>query len=151
MLYFYEGSKRAFSKANFECKFKRYNRSTSSDVCIMSSDECRNWAKAFLVVGHAVKACLSLRTMLQEEIMDRIQSGAGSLHIYSAKLPKFLSTSPFSFYQLHVTLLNFTEHVRLRLIVDGSTVVAYLPMSYLNSGFVSSQRIKQVRNVAILR
>lgn len=53
-------------------------------------------------------------------------------------------------YPVHLTLLNFTEHVRRRLTVSGSRVAAHILVSYENSGSTTTQRIKRFMNLATL-
>lgn len=55
----------------------------------MSSDQCRNWDKAFFVDEYVDKTSLNASTVWEEEIEDGVQSATVCLEIYSDKLQTF--------------------------------------------------------------
>ena len=62
------------------------------------------------------------------------QSFAGMVQLYSDKSRTSLKESSFQFYPLHVNMLNFSEQYRRHCIVEGMTVVAFLPIKFYSCG-----------------
>lgn len=57
-------------------------------------------------------------------------SHLGDVFRFSAISLKCLKAGSFSFYLLHVTLLNYSEEQRRRHILSGRTISAYLVVSF---------------------
>lgn len=64
----------------------------------------------------------------------REKSFAGMVQLYSDKSRTSLKESSFQFYPMHVNLLNFSEQYRRYCIVEGMTVVAFLPVKFYAYG-----------------
>ena len=58
------------------------------------------------------------------------QSFVGMLQLYSDKSQTTLKESAFQFYPFHITLLNFTEPYRRNCIINGLSLVAFLPVTF---------------------
>lgn len=69
--------------------------------------------------------------VLWYDCVSAIESSfVGLVQIYSDKSKTSLKESAFLFYPLHITLLNFSEEHRRKCIVNGSTFLAFLPVSF---------------------
>lgn len=66
-------------------------------------------------------------------------SFAGMVQLYSDKSRTSLKESSFQFYPMHATLLNFSEQHRRQCIVEGKTVIAFLPVK-----FYSTEKTNQI-------
>lgn len=108
-------------------------------------------------IGNALRCsrtCRQSKSQFQydtkEKIEDGLQSAVGCLQINSDKSQTFLLVSTHPFYSFYVTRPNFTVLIRRRLKFAGKTVIAYLPMSYLDSGSAATQRKKRIIDMATL-
>ena len=63
-------------------------------------------------------------------IPDGPDSFVGVGQFYSDKAAVSLKSNGFRFYPIHITLLNFTDELRRRLISSDATILGYLPVSY---------------------
>ena len=68
------------------------------------------------------------------------ESFIGLGQLYSDKSATTLHIGGLTFHPLHVTLLNFTQDVRQKLITSGLTIVAFLPTAFLESVSMSGSR-----------
>jgi len=83
-------------------------------------------------VEMAVKASQDNSIVWCEMGRDSQQSFVGMGQMYSDKSATSLKASTFTFYPVHLTLHNFSEKERRRFIVEGLTVVGYLPVEFYN-------------------
>ena len=61
-----------------------------------------------------------------------VQSFVGLGQLYSDKSSMTLKANGFSFYPLHLVLLNYNTHLRRHFIVSGKTTLAYLPVKFFD-------------------
>ena len=95
---------------------------------------------AIPLVEKAVKSSSDPEVLWETAKCDGTQSMVGCLQVYSDKSVTSLTSHSFVFYPLHLTLINFSEERRRSLIGNGSTVVAYLPVTTNSSANFSLQQ-----------
>ena len=86
------------------------------------------------VVKQTVMSNLNSGGMWHQEGETREQSFAGMVQLYSDKSRTSLKESSFQFYPIHINLLNFAEQHRRKCIVEGKTVLAFLPVKFFAHG-----------------
>lgn len=74
-------------------------------------------------------------------------SFVGLGQLYSDKTQTSLKSSSTSLYPLHLTLLNFHEEDRKRIISSGESIVAFLPVEYINPDSSSGEKNFRVSRV----
>lgn len=80
------------------------------------------------------------------------RSFVGMLQLYSDKSRTTLKESAFQFYPFHITLLNFCDEYRRQCIINGLSLVAFLPVTYyrrfngerIKSGLDRLERLKML-------
>lgn len=88
----------------------------------------------------------SIMSNLEEETLwctDTNNGGwsfVGMLQLYSDKSRTTLKESAFQFYPFHVTLLNFSDNYRRQCILNGLSLVAFLPVSFYRN--INGERVK---------
>lgn len=86
--------------------------------------------EAFPCAEAYIKSHSNIDVIWMDSATDNEQSFIAGLQLFSDKSQTSLSSGSVQFYPLHVTLLNFTEEYRRRHIMNGDTIVAYLPVRY---------------------
>ena len=87
--------------------------------------------------------------------MHGVESFVGLGQLYSDKSSTTLKARGFTFYPLHLILLNYSTELRRKLITSGMTVVGYLPVKFyhgeneMSATKVNNQNLRQVRLEAI--
>lgn len=132
MLYFFERPPGDYQNENFKYQPQRHCSSPKTEQCFELSYEVnsRIGTEECNAVGLAVKSSLSPNFIWSEEENDKGQLVVGCLQLYSDKPRTTLSAPSYTFYSLHIKLLNFTEDMRRKKIVSGSSVAAYIPVGY---------------------
>ena len=93
----------------------------------MNSDLGHAALKAEQIIKESLKEGIYWRTKKD----DGVKSFVSLLQVYSDKSQVNLKPTSFTFYPLHITLLNFTEEERREQITSRRSVVAYLPVEFL--------------------
>ena len=75
-----------------------------------------------------------------------------SSHIYSDKSKTSLKESAFQYFPLHVPLLNFSHEYRRECIINGSTFLAFLPISLykITDGVTSSAKVDRSQRLRLI-
>lgn len=88
----------------------------------------------------------TIMSQLQEEILWCTTSNSGGrsfvgmLQLFSDKSRTTLKEAAFQFYPFHVTLLNFNDDYRRQCILNGLSLVAFLPVTFYRT--IDGERIK---------
>lgn len=88
---------------------------------------------ASVAVQRAVQSSLDDKVIWKTMEHDGRQSFVGFVQIYSDKSATTLKARGFSFYPIHLVLLNFSTDLRSQLITSAATVVGYLPVGFDDS------------------
>lgn len=75
---------------------------------------------------------------------DGIESIVGAIQVFSDKSQMTLSSDSVQFYTLHLTLLNLRNETHTRHINSGSSVISYLPCSFLMRVLILNFRVSMV-------
>ena len=78
------------------------------------------------IIKKSQNRCISWRTLAA----DGDESFIAMVQIYSDKSQTSLKTSALKFYPLHLTLFNFKEEWRRRVISSGESIIGYLPVEF---------------------
>ena len=81
-------------------------------------------------ISKAIMRSANNGILWHDKITSAEFSFVGLVQIYSDKSRTSLKESAFQFYPIHITLLNFHDDYRRKCIVNGSTFLAFLPVTF---------------------
>ena len=115
----------------------------------MTADLGQSGLKA---VSSAVMRSLDDENMWHNEINSNESSFVGLVQVYSDKSKTSLKESAFQLYPLHATLLNFHEEYRRKCIVNGSTFLVFLPISFYSiiDGIKQPAKVDRAQKLCLL-
>lgn len=105
-------------------------------------------------VEEHMKSSEKLKSRWKNASDNKLQSVVGFVQMYSEKSQISLKAGGLTFYPLHITLLNFSEKMRLLLISPGAPFPGYLSVAFHSntSGTIESKsRRKGYQRVEALR
>ena len=108
--------------------------------------------KGVPAVIQEIKSSHEDHTLWKESDGSGNSSFVDLIQLYSDKSKTSLKQSAFQVYPVHITLLIFSEAYRRTCIMNGNTVVGFLPVSYhviengskIEKGVTRSQRLKML-------
>lgn len=110
------------------CKEVFYHGSPKEQIITEPMND-KNGYKAFPTVEINVESSKYLSVVRKTAQSDKIKPFLGCFQLLSDQSQVSVSVKALRFYQLHITLFNFSEDRQRRLVFSGRTVVSYFSVT----------------------